>query len=232
MYDEAYNIKYNWEKILPDDVLQYHNLVTQQTNAPVNLQMGTVFPFVASCMGPKTRGHFLTTPSCLNLFWIVVAASGAGKSQSRKRFITDALQYILSNGCVHIEDFDILNIKYNWEKILPDDVLQYHNLVAQQTNALVDLQMGTVFPFVASCMGPKKRGHFLTTPSCLNLFWIVVAASGAGKSQSRKRFITDALQYILSNGCVHIEDFEISKFTRAGKQFNIIHILYISTNCF
>ena len=116
------------------------------------------------------------------------------------------------------------NIKYNWEKILPDDVLQYHNLVAQQTNAPVDLQMGTVLSFVASCMGPKTRGHFLTTPSCLNLFWIVVAASGAGKSQSRKRFITDALEYILSNGRVQIEDFEISKFTRAGKQFYIIYI--------
>ena len=113
------------------------------------------------------------------------------------------------------------NIKYNWEKILPDDVLKYHNLVAQQTNAPVDLQLGTVLPFVARCMGPKTRGHFLTTPSCLNLFWIVVAASGAGKSQSRKHFITDALEYILSNGYVKMEDFEISKFTRAG---NIFHI--------
>ena len=54
------------------------------------------------------------------------------------------------------------------------------------------------------------------TPSCLNLFWIVVVASGTGKSQSRKRFITDALEYILSNGRVKVEDFEISKFTHAG----------------
>ena len=92
LYEEAYNIKYNWQKILPEDVLQFHNLVTQQTNAPVDLQMGTALPFVASCIGLKTRGHFLTTPSCLNLFWIVVAALGAGKSQSRKRFITDALE--------------------------------------------------------------------------------------------------------------------------------------------
>ena len=109
----------------------------------------------------------------------------------------------------------------NWEKILPNDVLQFHNLVAEQTNAPVDLQMGTVLPFVVSCMGPKTRGHFLTTPSCLNLFWIVVAASGAGKSQGRKCFITDAFEYILSNGRVKIEDFKISKFTRAGKPFHI-----------
>ena len=101
LYEEAYNITYNWRNILPQDVLQFHNLVAQQTNAPVNL------PFVASCMGPKTRGHFLTTPSCLNLFWIVIVASGAGKSQSRKCFITDALEYILSNGCVKVEDFEI-----------------------------------------------------------------------------------------------------------------------------
>ena len=109
------------------------------------------------------------------------------------------------------------NIHYNWDKILPPDVLEFHNLLSKQTNAPVDLQMGTVLPFVASCMGPKTRGHFLTTPSCLNLFWIVVAASDAGKSQSRKKFITDPLEYILSNGRVKVEDFEISKFTRAGK---------------
>ena len=108
------------------------------------------------------------------------------------------------------------NIKYNWQKNLPQDVLEFHNLVAEQTNAPVDLQMGTALPFVASCMGLKTRGHFLMTPSCLNLFWIVVVASGAGKSQSRKHFISDVLEYILSNGRVKVEDFEISKFTHAG----------------
>ena len=91
--------------------------------------------------------------------------------------------------------------------------------------------MGNVLPFVASCMGPKTHGHFLTTPSCLNLFWIVVAASGAGKSQSRKRFITEPLEYILSNARVKIEDFEISKFTRAG-EFIIISNIYIVCNLF
>ena len=107
LYEEAYNIQYNWDKILPSDVLEFHTLLSKQTNAPVDLQMGTVLPFVASCMGPKTRGHFLTTLSCLNLFWIVVAASGAGKSQSRKKFITDPLEYILNNGWVKVEDFKI-----------------------------------------------------------------------------------------------------------------------------
>ena len=107
LYEEAYNIQYNWDKILPSDVLEFHTLLSKQTNGPIDLQMGTVLPFVASCMGPKTHGHFLTTPLCLNLFWIIVAASGAGKSQSRKKFITDSLEYILNNGRVKVEDFEI-----------------------------------------------------------------------------------------------------------------------------
>ena len=40
----------------------------------------------------------------------------------------------------------------------------------------------------------------MTRPSVLNLFWLNVAASGVGKSETLK-----------------LEDFEVSKFTRAGK---------------
>ena len=47
LYEEAYNIKYNQQKILPQDVLEFHNLVAEQTNAPVDLQMGTALLFVA-----------------------------------------------------------------------------------------------------------------------------------------------------------------------------------------
>ena len=50
LYEEAYNIHYNWDKILPPNVLEFHNLLSKQTNAPVDLQMGTVLPFVASCV--------------------------------------------------------------------------------------------------------------------------------------------------------------------------------------
>ena len=42
LYEEAYNIQYNWDKILPSDVLEFHTLLSKQTNAPVDLQMGTV----------------------------------------------------------------------------------------------------------------------------------------------------------------------------------------------
>ena len=76
--------------------------------------------------------------------------------------------------------------------------------------------MGTILTFVASCVGPNTKGIFLTQPSCFNLFWIVVGASGAGKSQSQKHFITEPLKYVLKKGRVDIPDFEISKFTYAG----------------
>ena len=76
--------------------------------------------------------------------------------------------------------------------------------------------MVTILPFVASCVGPKTKGVFLTWPSCLNLFWIVMGASRASKSQSQKHFITEPLKYVLKNGKVDIPDFEISKFTHTG----------------
>ena len=100
--------------------------------------------------------------------------------------------------------------------MLPKEVYKYHSLIFKECNAPVDLQMGTILPFVASCLGPNTKGLFLTHASCLNLFWILVGASGAGKSQSRKRFITEPLKYVLRSGRVQIPDFEISKFTRAG----------------
>ena len=111
---------------------------------------------------------------------------------------------------------EAFNIKYEWEKFLPKEVFKYHDLIAKECNALVDLQMGTILLFVVSCIGPNTKGIFLMRPSCLSLFWIVVGASGAGKSQSRKHFITEPLKYVLKNGRVDIPDFEISKFTHAG----------------
>ena len=57
--------------------------------------MGTVLPFVTSCVGPRTKGLFLTHPSVLNLFWLNIGASGTGKSQSTQEI------YITATG-VHV----------------------------------------------------------------------------------------------------------------------------------
>ena len=83
--------------------------------------------------------------------------------------------------------------------------------------------MGVMLPFVSACLGPTTRGCFMTRPSVLNLFWLNVAASGVGKSETRKRLVSEPFEYILSQKDVKLKDFEVSKFTRAGKRmFNYL----------
>ena len=112
-------------------------------------------------------------------------------------------------------------IKFYWKEIFPQHVFRFHDLFAREPNSPIDLQMGTVLPFVASCVGPCTKGLFLTWLSILNLFWLNIGASGTGKSQAWKKFISEPLEYMLSNGQVKIPDFEISHFTRAGTYINI-----------
>ena len=112
---------------------------------------------------------------------------------------------------------DTYKIKYNWQKWLPKCVYKYHHLFFKELNSPVELQMGVLLPFIASCCGPKTHAKFLTRPSVLNLFWINVAASGVGKTQTRRRMISEPLQYILKNCGSEVKDFEVSRYTRAGK---------------
>ena len=111
---------------------------------------------------------------------------------------------------------DAFNIPFDWEKHLPSKLYRYHELTRRQLSTPLDLQMGTILPFISSCCGPLTRGLFFTEPSVLNLFWLNIAASGVGKSQSRKRFVSDPLEYILSNANTAVEDFEVCSYTRAG----------------
>ena len=96
LYEEAFNVNYDWEKCLPPKCFQFHNLTCMETNAPISLQMGGMLPFVSACLGPTTRGCFMMRPSVLNLFWLNVAASGVGKSETRKRLVSEPLEYIFS----------------------------------------------------------------------------------------------------------------------------------------
>ena len=88
-----------------------------------------------------------------------------------------------------------------------------------ETNSPVPLQMGVMLPFVLACLGPTTHGYFLTRPLVLNLFWLNVAASRVGKSETRKHLIPEPLEYIFLQPDTQISDFEVSKFTRAGKLF-------------
>ena len=110
----------------------------------------------------------------------------------------------------------VYSIDFNWQKHLSEEVFRYHELLWKETNAPIDLHMGVVLPFVASCLGPQTKGHFLTRPSILNLFWINVAVSSMGKSITWQKFISQPMDYIIKNASAQISNFEISRFTRAG----------------
>ena len=70
----------------------------------------------------------------------------------------------------------------------------------------------------------KLRQFFFTQPSVLNIFWMNIAASGVGKSQSRKRLIAEPLEYMMRDKELKIPDSEVCNFTRAGKFSIVIHI--------
>ena len=114
---------------------------------------------------------------------------------------------------------EAFNVSFNWEKFLTPRCYEFHNLTCMETNSPVPLQMGVMLLFVLACLGPTTHRCFLTRPSVLNLFWLNVAASRVGKSKTRKRLISEPLEYIFLQPDVHISDFEVSKFTRAGKFF-------------
>ena len=136
-------------------------------------------------------------------YWLLIRDS-ENMSQANKLLTADKLYE------------DAYQLHVDWQKVLPPSVYNYHELIFKESNAPIGLQMGNILPFVASCVGPTTHGLFFTRPSCLNLFWITIAASGAGKSQSRQRFISEPLEYILKQQGQDIKHFELSKFTRAG----------------
>lgn len=102
VYEDAYNISFNWEKWLKADVYQFHKLLWEEFNSPVALQMGVLLPFIASCCGPRASGLWSTEAGHLNLFWLNVAASGVGKSRARKKLISEPLEYM----CTTMRDTD------------------------------------------------------------------------------------------------------------------------------
>ena len=112
---------------------------------------------------------------------------------------------------------EAFNVSFEWDKYLSPKCFQFHDLTCKETNAPISLQMGVMLPFVSACLGPTTRGCFMTRPSVLNLFWLNVAASGVGKSETRKRLVSEPLEYIFTQPDIQIGDFEVSKFTRAGE---------------
>ena len=86
---------------------EYHSLIWRETTAPIDLHMGVVLPFMSACLGPRTKGLFLTCPTVLNLFWINVATSSVGKSVTYHHFISQPLKYMINKSAGHVPDFEI-----------------------------------------------------------------------------------------------------------------------------
>ena len=112
---------------------------------------------------------------------------------------------------------DAYNIEYKWSKWLPKEVYRYHELFWKECSSPVDLQMGVMLPFIASLCGPTTKSLFSTRKSCINLYWVNIAASGVGKTQSLQQFISEPMSFMLENTDESFEDFTVNGFTRAGK---------------
>ena len=109
LYEESFGMNFNWEKHLYSGVYRFHDLMHCELSTPIELQMGTVLPFIGACCGPETKAIFFTQPSVLNIFWMNIATSGAGKSQSRKRLIAEPLEYMMCDKELKIPDFEVCN---------------------------------------------------------------------------------------------------------------------------
>ena len=123
---------------------------------------------------------------------------------------------------------DTYKMSYNWEKYLPENIYHFHDLLFKQLNAPVSLQMGTLIPFISAIAGPSVQGHFHTNPSVINFYTINIAASGVGKSQCRKKLVSDPIRHMIrSLPAGTFPDLEVNKFTRAGNYYFIYIYIYI-----
>ena len=102
-------------------------------------------------------------------------------------------------------------------KPLYSGVYRFHDLMHHELSTPIELQMGTVLPFIGACCSPNTKAIFFTQPSVLNIFWMNIVASGVGKSQSRKKLIAEPLEYMMHYKELKIPDSEVCNFTRVGK---------------
>ena len=108
LYEESFQIEFNWKEILPQHVFHFHDLFARETNSSIDLQMGTILPFVASCVGPHTKGLFLTRPSVLNLFWPISVLVELAKAKSTRN-----LYRIHWSICYLMDKSKFLTLKYH-----------------------------------------------------------------------------------------------------------------------
>ena len=76
LYEEAFNVSFNWEKYLSPKCFKFHDLTCREINSPISLQVGVMLPFVSACLGPTTCGCFHDKAICIKsvsgLMWLLV----------------------------------------------------------------------------------------------------------------------------------------------------------------
>lgn len=127
LYQETFSIPYEWEKFLPREIYEYHDLLYKEFNGPVSLQMGVLLPFISSLAGPKVRGLWGTRENVINFFTINIAASGVGKSSCRKHLISEPIRYVLDNGSSSCQFPDMEINKYTRAGRIPITPLLFMN---------------------------------------------------------------------------------------------------------
>ena len=50
LYEEAFNVSFNWEKYLSPKCFKFHDLTCREINSPISLQMGVMLPFVSGLL--------------------------------------------------------------------------------------------------------------------------------------------------------------------------------------
>ena len=68
LYEESFAMNFNREKHLYSDVYRFHDLMRRELSTPIELQMGTVLPFIGACCGPETKAILSLNLLCLTYF--------------------------------------------------------------------------------------------------------------------------------------------------------------------
>ena len=97
LYEDAFNVSYNWKNGYH---LMYINIISKCVKKSMHqwsFKWGYYYQLYLQIMALLQEATSWARPSCVNLFWFNLVASGVGKFQTRKHMISQPLQYILQN---------------------------------------------------------------------------------------------------------------------------------------
>lgn len=89
LYKHAYNVKFDWEDIMPPNFLYLMQVYRKARTCPIELSFSSMLAMTSCLAGPqaKVSTHPHSKPSSLNLYMLAVCAPGGGKSSTFDHFI-------------------------------------------------------------------------------------------------------------------------------------------------